>query len=78
MALFISFSSLVILLCCSAFFSASETAIFSLSSIDIALLIEKKDKSANILQYLLKRPRMVLITIVFGNTLVNICFFSAT
>jgi putative hemolysin len=65
----------VFFILCSAFFSAAETAIFSLSSIKIKRLSEKYAKG-KILSLLMKRPTRLLSAIVFGNLLVNIAFTS--
>lgn len=76
MNILISIFFLCVLLSFSAFFSSSETAIFSLSSLEIANLSEKNDKKSQTLKKLVQNPRMLLVTILFGNTLVNISFFS--
>jgi len=66
------FFILIVLLCCSAFFSGSETAIFSLSRLDIHKLRESKSSSARRLVAALKRPRQTIVTILLGNEFVNI------
>jgi magnesium and cobalt exporter, CNNM family len=63
------------LISCSAFFSASETAIFSLTNIKIRRLSSAYKKGKTLLD-LLKRPTRLLSAIVFGNLLVNIAFTS--
>lgn len=55
----------------SAFFSASETAIFSLSATRLRRM-QTQNKNVKKLKYLLKRPSFLLSTIVFGNMLVNV------
>ncbi|MFH1504162.1 MAG: hemolysin family protein [Candidatus Omnitrophota bacterium] len=55
----------------SAFFSASETAIFSLSNLKLRRLYEKNPR-AKIIRRLLKKPTRLLSAIVFGNIMVNI------
>ncbi|MBL0060885.1 MAG: HlyC/CorC family transporter [bacterium] len=62
------------LLVFSAFFSASETALFSLTRTQISELLEdsEDDPRARILANLLKDPRRVLIVLLTGNTTVNI------
>jgi len=61
-----------ILLVFSALFSGSEVAFFSLTKIHIKKLEkEKSTQSKNILR-LLKKPKQLLITILLGNTLINI------
>ncbi|HNV86654.1 MAG TPA: hemolysin family protein [Candidatus Omnitrophota bacterium] len=62
----------LILLIASAFFSAAETAIFSLSPIERRRILQAHPKKGKIVQYLLERPRRTLITILIGNNLVNI------
>ncbi|OYD17276.1 hypothetical protein CH333_01375 [candidate division WOR-3 bacterium JGI_Cruoil_03_44_89] len=59
--------SLVSLLCLSAFFSGSETAIFSLSPLTRKKLAEESHKFSS-----LREPHTLLPTMLFGNTLVNI------
>lgn len=71
LALFIA-----ILLCFSAFFSASETAYFSLSRA-AALSLERGGRRERTAARLLGDPRMLLVTILFGNLLVNIAATSS-
>jgi len=63
---------LVVLLVCSAFFSACEAAFFSLTSIQLSELKEKKGRWGLLVNKLLEKPRELLITIYIGNELVNI------
>lgn len=63
---------IIILLCCSAFFSGSETAIFSLSHIKVHQLRESKRLAGRMLAAALDRPRELLITILLGNELSNV------
>lgn len=63
---------LVVLIVCSAFFSASETALFSLSRIELERLRDSPRPFAIRVLDLLKRPRQVLTTILFGNEFVNV------
>lgn len=56
----------------SAFFSASETAFFSHSHADINRLRKRQDASSKQIVILFKEPKKLLISIVIGNTLVNI------
>ncbi len=55
----------------SAFFSGSETAIFSLSNLKLRRIAEKYPKG-RVVKNLLCRPTRLLSAIVFGNSLVNI------
>lgn len=63
---------LIILLICSAFFSSTETALFSLSKIRVKRLQAESVKNARLAANLLDRPRRLIISILIGNTLVNI------
>lgn len=63
---------LIILLILSACFSASETAIVSLSDAKVRSLVLKELRGAKALQKLRKNPHRLLITILIGNNLVNI------
>jgi putative hemolysin len=68
--------SLVVLLLFSAFFSASETAYFSISR-SAAAEMEKGGRRQRTAARILRDPRMLLVTILFGNLLVNIAATSA-
>jgi putative hemolysin len=68
--------SLVVLLLFSAFFSASETAYFSISRAAAAEM-EKGRKRERMAARILRDPRMLLVTILFGNLLVNVAATSA-
>jgi len=63
---------LTILLVFSAFFSACEAAFFSLTSLQLKELKDKKGRWGLIANDLLEKPRELLITIYIGNELVNI------
>ena len=63
---------LLVLLCCSAFFSATEVAFLSISSIRLHSLVEKKAKGAQSLHRLKDKRRKVIISLLIGNTIVNI------
>ncbi|MCF7888467.1 MAG: hemolysin family protein, partial [Candidatus Omnitrophica bacterium] len=62
---------IVVLLGLSAFFSASETAIFSLSKLTLRNL-KQRYKRAQTIKKLLQKPTRLLSAIVFGNLLFNI------
>lgn len=68
---------LIVFLGLSAFFSASETALFSLDSIKIKRLTQEGKNTALILR-LLENPMRCLTTILAGNTLVNIAISAIT
>ncbi len=62
----------VILLVFSAFFSGSETALFSLSHIKVRKFRGEKGGRGRLVAHLLSNPRRLLITILIGNMMVNI------
>jgi putative hemolysin len=66
------FFILAILIFLSAFFSGSETALFSLSKVRVKRLQHEKVKRSKLLAQLLSSPRRLIITILIGNMLVNI------
>lgn len=59
-------------LCFSAFFSASETALTSLSKIRIRHMVEENVKGGDLIDKLVKNPSKLLSTILIGNNIVNI------
>ena len=61
-----------ILLCFSAFFSGSETALFSLGSIKLFQLKESNHPKSPLIHELLEKPRRLLISILVGNECINI------
>lgn len=61
-----------VLFCLSAFFSGSETALFSLSPLDLQKLQRRGHRHAGTLETLLEQPRRLIISILCGNELVNI------
>lgn len=63
---------LFFLLLCSAFFSACEVAYFSLNSLQLKEMSEKKGRMGRTVNSLLAKPRELLITIYIGNEFVNI------
>jgi len=69
-------SLVVVLLALSAFFSGVETAFFSLSRFTLVDM-ERKGGRGRLVVRLLGEPRMLLVTILFGNLLVNIASTSA-
>ena len=62
----------VFLLSASAFFSGSETALFSLSRLDLQKLRRERNAHTETLHALLDQPRRLIISILCGNELVNI------
>lgn len=62
----------IVLLCGSAFFSGSETALFSLSAVDLQRLRRDRNPRAETLHALLDEPRRLIVSILCGNEVVNI------
>ncbi len=60
------------LLASSAFFSATEIALFALSKLQVRRLRQDQPATGQLISELLDRPQRLLSTILFGNTLVNI------
>ncbi len=56
----------------SAFFSGSETALFSLSRLDLQQLRKRRHPQSENLHALLDQPRRLIISILCGNELVNV------
>ncbi|MDD2506514.1 MAG: hemolysin family protein [Candidatus Cloacimonetes bacterium] len=67
---------IVVLLALSAFFSASETTLFSLNVIYLKKLENKGGRRELLVLKLLSKPRKLLVTILLGNTFVNIAISS--
>ncbi len=63
---------IAIFLIFSAFFSSAETAFFSLSKLQRRRLEQAKTESEKKIPELLSKPRQILITILLGNTVVNV------
>ena len=62
----------ILFLVLSAFFSGSETALFSLSKIKLQHLRNNDSPAAKRVLTLLEQPQHLLITVLTGNTLVNV------
>jgi putative hemolysin len=62
----------LVLLFGSAFYSGSETALFSLSRLDLQRLRKERNRHSETLHALLDQPRRLIISILCGNELVNI------
>ncbi len=56
----------------SAYFSGSETALFSLSRLDLQKLRRERNRHSETLHALLDQPRRLIMSILCGNELVNI------
>ena len=62
----------VVFLMLSAIFSGSETALFSLSRIDLQRLRQSRHDDSETIHAMLDEPRRLIISILCGNELVNI------
>jgi len=69
---------MLFLLCFSAFFSATETAFFSLTREEVNRFGKSNSKSEKLVHALLKTPKNLLTTILLGNMLANIGFYCAS
>ncbi|MCK4485745.1 MAG: DUF21 domain-containing protein, partial [Desulfobacterales bacterium] len=63
---------LIFLLLCSGCFSATETALFSLNRVERRRLKDDKSIRSQLIARALQRPRELLSTVLFGNTLINV------
>jgi Mg2+/Co2+ transporter CorB len=68
--------TIALLLCLSAFFSSSETAIFSLPRAWIEQQAGTTDRRARVLKELHDDPHRLLVTLLVGNNIVNIAISS--
>ena len=68
--------SMVLLLCSSAYFSGTETAMMAINRYRLKHLVKKKHRAARISNRLLRYPDRLLGVILIGNNLVN--FTAAT
>ncbi|MBN1456790.1 MAG: HlyC/CorC family transporter [Sedimentisphaerales bacterium] len=68
--------SMAVLLACSAFLSGSETAFFNISRRQIQLFRNSTHKLHNLAACLLETPRQLLTSLLFGNMVVNVLYFT--
>jgi len=67
-----------LLMLCSAFFSGSETALSALTRTQIQRMRRERKKRSSAVVRFLDDPRRLFITVLFGNTLVNMAFITVT
>ena len=72
------FLIIIFFLIMSAFFSGSETALFSITKSELYNLAFSEKRSDNLIASLMKKPRKALITILIGNLISNIFVTSLT
>jgi putative hemolysin len=70
--------ALAVLLFFSGLFSASETALFSLSSLKVKTFSQDKDPRKQLIAQLLSSPRQLLVTIIMLNVSINILVQNVT
>ena len=68
---------MIVLLCCSAFFSGSETAFFNLSRRQINLLRKSKHRLQHLAGSLSHKSKQLLGCLLFGNMTVNVLFYAS-
>jgi len=66
------FLLLAVLFVASAFFSGSETALFSLSRLDLRRIRRERNPQSDTLHELLDQPRRLIISVLCGNQVVNV------
>lgn len=69
---FLQIVLLMLLLGLSAFFSSTETALFSLNKVRILHMAEEGNKKAQQIMKMLEEPNRLISTILIGNNIVNI------
>ena len=72
----VGLTATAILLLCSAFFSSSETAIFSLPREWVERQAATSDRRARVLKELHDDPHRLLVTLLVGNNIVNVAISS--
>jgi CBS domain containing-hemolysin-like protein len=70
--LWIELGLFVLLMALSGFFSSSETAMFSLSSLQIEQMRSSKNPRVELIERMLSEPRRLIVTILIGNEFVNV------
>lgn len=78
LSILLSLAAIVFLIFCSACFSGSENALFSLNASQLEELQEEPGQKANAINYLTRHPKKLLATILIANTFVNIAVVMVT
>jgi len=76
MSVWVVIPVMLALLAASAFFSAAETAFFSLQREEIARFRESGRRRAGLVASLLEHPRELLATVLFGNLVANTLLYA--
>ena len=61
-----------VLMLFSAFFSSSETSLFSLNQVQLEQMRRDRNPRITLIQEMLSQPRRLIVTILIGNELVNV------
>ena len=72
LTLWLELGLFIVLMGLSGFFSSSETALFSLDSIQLQQMRQENNSRVDLIERMLSRPRRLIITILIGNELVNV------
>lgn len=78
LSIFLHLTGLGLLMVFSSFFSGSETAMTALSKVETQRIKGDRKKTSQYIVKFLDEPRRLFITVLFGNTLVNMAFVSIT
>ena len=70
--LILELTAFAVLMGLSAFFSSSETALFSLNSLHLEKMRMAGNQRVALIERLLSQPRQLIVTILIGNELVNV------
>ncbi len=70
--LYLEFLIFAVLMAFSAFFSSSETSLFSLTVRQLDQMERDGNRRISLIRHLLNEPRRLIITILIGNELVNV------
>lgn len=73
-----SFLALILLLVLSGLVSGSESALFSLTHYDRGQIRGISRRIANLVEYVLKRPEQLLLTLMVANMAVNTLYFAVS
>jgi putative hemolysin len=70
--LWVQLAAFVVLLGLSAFFSSSETSLFSLDRLQLEQMKRDGNPHTGLIERLLSQPRRLIVTILIGNEMVNV------
>ncbi|CCQ73032.1 hemolysin family protein [Magnetospira sp. QH-2] len=70
--LWLQVTAFILLMGLSAFFSSSETSLFSLDRVKLEQMEREGNPKITLIRHLLNQPRRLIVTILIGNELVNV------